>query len=103
MTASAAVRLHLPDAPLARRTGWRAAALDGTELTDVVAGPDGVAGWLWDRWSTLERAGMSRAEFDRVVLSYRREIWLWLTGDRTWEQCCGGLIGRLDRRLPAVG
>ena len=38
-----------------------------------------------------------------VVLlgSYRRELWLWLMGERTWVQCCSGLIGRIERRLPA--
>jgi hypothetical protein len=37
------------------------------------------------------------------VLGYQREIWLWLAGERTWAQCCSGLIGRINRRLAGGG
>ena len=93
--------LHLPDEPAGRREQWRAAVLGGRDLCDVVGGLDGVAGWLWARWSSLDAQGMDQASFSAVVLGYRREIWLWLTGDRIWEQCCAGLIGRIERRLAA--
>ena len=43
--------------------------------------------------------GMTEDGFERLVVDYRREIWLWLAGERTWAQCCSGLIGRIDRRL----
>lgn len=92
-------RLRLPDEPTGRREQWRTAVLDGTELSDVVGGHDGVAGWLWTRWPTLGAHGMDRAAFSAVVVGYRRELWLWLAGDRTWEQCGTGLIGRIGRRL----
>ena len=92
--------LHLPDEP-AGRGQWRAAGLDGKDLSDVVGGPDGIAAWLWARWSALDSAGMAEAAFCAVVVAYRRELWLWLTGDRMWEQCCAGLIGRIGRRLPS--
>jgi hypothetical protein len=95
----AAVRLHLPDAPEARREAWRTRVLDGTDLAEVVCGDDGVAAWLWTRWQVLAGAGMDRGTFVALVGQYRREIWLWLYGDRTWEQCCSGLIGRIERRL----
>ena len=91
--------LHLPDEPAGRREQWRAAVLGGRDLCDVVGGLDGVAGWLWARWSTLDADGMGEEAFSAVVLGYRRELWLWLTGDRMWEQCCAGLIGRIGRRL----
>ncbi len=42
---------------------------------------------------------MSEDELRRIVVGYRREIWLWLAGERTWAQCCSGLIGRISRRL----
>ena len=93
------VHLHLPGEPAIRRDHWRAALLDGNDLSDVVAGHDGVAGWLWTRWSTLDAHGMGPETFAAVVLGYRRELGLWLTGDRIWEQCCTGLIGRIRRRL----
>jgi hypothetical protein len=49
----------------------------------------------------LESAGLDRARFVAIVVGYKREIWLWLMGERTWAQCCSGLIGRIDRRLAA--
>ena len=93
--------LHLPDEPAGWREHWRAAVLDGKDLSGVVGGHDGVAAWLWARWSSLDAQGMDQACFFSVVLGYRRELWLWLTGDRIWEQCCAGLIGRIERRLAA--
>jgi hypothetical protein len=91
--------LHLPDAPAAREA-WRLRVLAGEDLAAVLVGDDGVAAWLWARWQVLAGAGFDRAAFDNVVRAYRRELWLWLHGDRTWEQCCSGLIGRIERRLP---
>lgn len=94
-------RLHVPDEPEARRDGWYRAVLDGAAVEDVVLGPDGVAAWLWPRWRILEAAGVDRAAFETVLTGYRRELWLWLAGERTWAQCCAGLAGRTERRIPA--
>ena len=49
----------------------------------------------------LERAGIDRADFAGIVVGYRRELWLWLAGERTWEQCCSGL-DRPHRAPPPV-
>ena len=76
--------------------------LDGAEAARVVAGDDGIGLWLWSRWRVLESAGLCRHEFLELATGYRRELWLWLAGERTWEQCCAGLIGRVERRLPRV-
>jgi hypothetical protein len=97
--AGAPVQLHTPDEPEERRDRWRDALLGGADLDDVVTGTGGVSDWLWARWRVLERAGMDRAGFDAVVSGYRRELWLWLVGDRTWAPCCAGMIGRVERRL----
>ena len=56
--------------------------------------------WLWARWRIVERAGIDRPAFGAMVAGYRRELWLWLAGERTWEQCCSGLVGRIGRRYP---
>ena len=74
--------------------------LAGAALEATVGGAGGPAEWLWERWRVLERAGMDRAQFVGLVVAYRRELWLWLVGDRQWDQCCAGLIGRVTRRLP---
>ncbi len=93
------VRLHIPSSP-AERERWYADALDGVALAEVLGRPGGTADWLWRRWRVLEGAGLSRAAFGVIVLGYRRELWLWMAGERTWAQCCAGLIGRIERRLP---
>jgi hypothetical protein len=92
-------QLHIPEEPVAQRIAWYEEVLAGTDLVDVVSGHNGIASWLWGRWRVLERHGMSEKDFAGIVLDYRRELWLWLGGDRTWEQCCGGLVGRIGRRL----
>ncbi len=100
MTVEAATgpRLHVPDEPAERREAWYREVLDGAELDQVVLGPDGLAEWLWPRWRALERAGCDHEQFAAAVGGYRREIWLWLAGERTWAQCCAGLVGRIERR-----
>lgn len=92
-------RLHVPSEPAAQRAAWYEAVLGGQELADVVSGECGIAAWLWERWRVLDAAGLDRAAFAVIVSAYRRELWLWLAGERTWQQCCSGLLGRLDRRL----
>ncbi|HMD45446.1 MAG TPA: hypothetical protein VKG43_04760 [Acidimicrobiales bacterium] len=92
--------LHVPDEPLEHRRRWFSSVLEGSPVEDVIVGDGGVAEWLWTRWRVLETAGLSRPAFTGLVAGYRRELWLWLAGERTWEQCCSGLIGRIVRRLP---
>ncbi len=93
--------LHVPDEPTVHKLVWRDRVLGGEDLETLVTGPGGPGEWLWGRWRVLATAGMGRAELEAVVGDYRREIWLWLAGERTWEQCCSGLIGRISRRLAA--
>jgi len=99
LTVTAAPVLHVPDEPTGRAEVWLAAVLDGRELDDVLAGEEGVVDWLWTRWRSLASAGLSESDLHSIVLAYRREIWLWLAGERTWTQCCSGLIGRISRRV----
>jgi len=73
--------------------------MESATLDEVIEKEDGIAAWLWERWRVLESAGLDRARFFTIVTQYKREIWLWLMGERTWAQCCSGLIGRIDRRI----
>jgi hypothetical protein len=93
------VRLHVPSEP--DRLVWWSRVMENATLDEVIEKEDGVAPWLWERWRVLESAGLDRARFVAIVVGYKREIWLWLMGERTWAQCCSGLIGRIDRRLAA--
>ncbi len=91
--------LHLPDEPLGRKAEWRSSVLGGTAQR-VVAGDDGGVGeWLWCRWRALQRAGIDEPGLRAIVVGSRRELGLWLHGDRTWVQYCSGLIGRIGRRI----
>jgi hypothetical protein len=94
--------LPLPEEPVELRTRTRAlveaAPAQGAALID---GAEWIAGPLWERWGPLlEPAGMTRARFLEIVAGYRRELWLWVMGERTWAQSAGGLLGRVQRRLP---
>jgi hypothetical protein len=102
LTVTSVPSLHVPDEPTARAAAWLAAVLDGDDLTDVLRADGGLVAWLWSRWSTLSKVGLTRAEFEDVVIGYRREIWLWLAGERIWTQCCSGLVGRVNRRTAQV-
>jgi hypothetical protein len=93
--------LHLPEEPVGRKEVWRRAVLDGTDLAAVVGADGGVGEWLWSRWRSLGAVGIDEATLRGIALGYRREVWLWLVGDRTWAQCCSGLIGRIGRRIPS--
>ena len=94
--------LHVPDEPTGRADDWLHAVVNGADLESVLAGDDGVAAWLWHRWSSLTSVGVTRDAFTAMVVEYRRELWLWLAGERTWAQACSGLIGRISRRIGQV-
>ncbi len=104
MTISAVPVLHVPDEPTSRAEEWLAAVQDGRDLDAVLTeDDDGVTAWLWSRWRALAATGLDEEDLGMIVLAYRREIWLWLAGERTWAQCCSGLIGRINRRLDGGG
>ena len=94
--------LGFPPEPEDLRDGLRDALLAGGDWRDGSADDLDIAGWLWTRWqAALEPAGCTRDDFVAVVVSTHREQWLWLLGDRRWEQYVSGLAGRVVRRLPA--
>ena len=108
MTMAETLDLHVPDEPVGRAEEWRAALRVDRDVDDVLSGVDGVTAWLWARWrAPLTTAALGEDALGRIVSDYRRELRLWLEGDRTWAQCCSGLIGRITRRIergdPAEG
>ena len=95
-------RLEFPGEPEELRVALRDALLAGGDWRDGFSDDICIGVWLWGRWQpALEPAGCSREEFVAIVESTRRELWLWLLGDRRWEQYVTGLAGRVVRRLPA--
>jgi hypothetical protein len=62
-----------------------------------------VASVCWGAWrGELGPAGASFNDVRRATSDYRREVWLWVAGERTWSQMAEGLAGRVDRRLRAA-
>jgi hypothetical protein len=97
----AGVALEVPDEPLDLKVALRHTLLDGRPPGELPAEFD-VAAWLWDRWGAdLQPAGFDRDQFAEVLDANRRELWLWMIGDRQWAQFASGLLGRISRRLPA--
>jgi hypothetical protein len=96
--------LPLPEEPVALRDRVRALVEREPERgAALIDGAAWIADPLWECWGPLlEAAGMSRARFLRVVAGYRRELWLWVMGERVWAHSAGGLLGRVRRRLPAA-
>jgi len=96
------VRLEHLDEPVDIRIGLRQALLEGADWHGGFSSDISIGIFLWERWRpALEPAGMDREAFIDVVIGYGREIWLWLMGERQWDELVTGLAGRVNRRLPA--
>jgi hypothetical protein len=91
---------HLEE-PGDMRDGLRQALLDGADWREGFTNDICIGVFLWERWrAALEPAGMDREAFVDVVVAYGRELWLWLMGERQWDEFLTGLAGRVSRRLP---
>ncbi len=98
-----APKLELPEEPVAIKVGLRDALLEGKNWRDGFSDEICIGLWLWGWWRpALEPGGMGREEFVDAVIADRRELWLWLKGDRQWFPFITGLAGRIVRRLPAT-
>ena len=96
-------QLALPSEPSELRTRIRQQVLGGSGWLQSAGDDHGLGTWVWQHWGPiLEPLGTGRTEFDAVVAGYRRELWFWVLGERTWEQAVGGLAGRMRRRLPSA-
>ncbi len=88
--------LPLIEEPASFRESWWSAERRGDTPPDLVAE---IAAMAWAHWDA-HLPGVDAAWVATVVGGYRRELWLWLVGERTWEQALTGLAGRIRRRLP---
>jgi hypothetical protein len=95
------VALEAVEEPVEMQVGLRDALLGGVDWREGFSSDICIGVLLWERWRpSLEAAGMDREAFVDVVVGYGRELWLWLMGERRWEQFIEGLAGRVVRRLP---
>ena len=93
--------LTLPEEPRALKSMVRTLLDQAPEtgLPLVVAG-EWIADPLWASWGDrLEERGIVRDRFGEIVAGYGNELRLWVVGERPWEQCISGLVGRVERRL----
>ena len=96
-------RLDVPDEPEELRVALREELLAGGDWRKGFSDDICIGVWLWSRWQpVLEPAGCTREDFVEIVMATRRELWLWLLGDRRWDQYVTGLAGRVVRRLPVA-
>lgn len=85
--------------PTALRDRWWAAERAGSSRPELV---EAVTDLVWAAWAgRLGDAGVERLWLVGVADGHRRELWLWLVGERTWDQALAGLAGRVQRRLPS--
>jgi hypothetical protein len=95
------LHLEMPAEPKELRDWLRETVLAGGDPRADVSEDVCLGVLLWERWrSSLEPLGMDREMFVDVAESYGRELWLWIIGERLWEQCVEGLVGRVARRIP---
>ncbi len=100
---SALVALPVPTEPVELRQRLRVALLDGAAWEERFGAELGVGDVFWSAWGeALTCAAVTRDDFAAVVRGYRREVWFWVLGDRTWDQAAAGLAGRLLRRTPSA-
>jgi hypothetical protein len=92
--------LAIPDEPLELKTLLRAAVGEDPPAGRVVALAE-VAALLWHDWAeALVPAGMDETTFDAIVAGATNEVWLWVMGDRPYDQLVASIAGRTIRRTP---
>jgi len=94
--------LAAPEEPLEIKRGLRESILAGSDWRTGFSDEICIGVWLWELWRpSLEPRGMDRESFIDVVVGNGRELWLWLMGERIWDQFLPPLAGRVARRLPS--
>ncbi len=62
--------------------------------------PDRLADAAWPSWcEVLEPLGVDRDQVQDAFASMRREIWMWVHGNRLWDQVAQQLSARVLRRI----
>ena len=92
--------LTVPDEPEGMREEIRAHLVDlGVNYAQVLESAGPLVNYLWKHWEpTLTFHGFGWQEYQDVIGDYKRELWLWAMGERTFRQFVTDLEGRLGRR-----
>ena len=90
----------IPEPRRARAELREIAGEDPARARELVA--EQVTRRCWRAWGpALRGLGMRRSAFAAVVTEDGRETWLWVMGDRQWDDLVEALAGRALRRVPA--
>jgi hypothetical protein len=101
-SAPRAIELKPLSEPVELLAELRAAAPEHP-ATARASAPDLLADYATDVWcEELEAAGIAEAVVLHAFATCRREIWLWIEGDRRWDQLAGYLSARVIRRAPIL-
>jgi hypothetical protein len=91
-------RLGLLEEPLEMLAELRRLAA-GEPAAARAAAPRRLAAYAGEAWaSELAALGVPDAVVTNSFETFRREIWLWIEGDRRWDQLAGHLGARVMRR-----
>lgn len=61
--------------------------------------PKSLAAYAWESWrAVLEESDLELVDVEAAFSAARREIWLWVKGNRVWAQLSVHLAGRVARR-----
>jgi hypothetical protein len=93
-------RRSAPLAPLAEPAALAASLREAARHSPAQArdsAPRILAAHAASAWQD-DGAGPAREAVEAAFASARREIWLWVKGNRAWEQLAASLAGRVERR-----
>lgn len=93
-------RLDAPPEPVALRNRYRAEALaDPSGVRSRLAEGAWIADYLFAEWSgELTSAGVTAFDVAGQAARQAREMWLWLMGERLWDDVASLVIGGVLRR-----
>jgi hypothetical protein len=90
--------LAIPTEPLELKALLRNAVGEDPVAGRVVALAE-VAAALWRDWEeALTPFGLDEASFTSIIAGATNEVWLWVMGDRPYDQLVASIAGRTIRR-----
>jgi len=91
--------LPIPEEPEAVKATLRVAVGEDPVGGRTVAVAE-MATLLWQAWAgELAAMGVDDSTFSAVVVGAGNEVWLWVMGDRPYDQLVTSIAGRTIRRL----
>ncbi|HZT67576.1 MAG TPA: hypothetical protein VFA11_17440 [Acidimicrobiales bacterium] len=89
-----------PAEPLDLKAALREEAGRAPEETRrALAGGQRVGDYLWGAWASELPAGASRSDVVGYAGTSWREVWLWVMGERTWQEAATLVGGGVLRRI----